>query len=82
MPWYAVRPRDSADPRWPLPDRPQVVLKAAGPDEARATFERAYPSEPFGTPASPVPDAGPGSFRGDGDGLIVEETGEPPSPAD
>lgn len=79
MPWYAVRPRDEADPRWPLPGKPEIVLKAANPGEARAKFEEAYPSQPFGSPAVPVPDAGLGSFRGDPDALVVSETGEPPA---
>jgi hypothetical protein len=82
MPWYAVSPRDAADPRWPLPGTAQIVLKADDPDSARAKFEEAYPSQPFGSPAVPVPDAGAGSFRGDPDGLIVAETGEPPAPRD
>lgn len=80
MPWYAVSPRDPADPRWPLPGRERIVLKAEGPDDARARFEEAYPSEPYGSPAVPVPNAGLGSFRGDPDALNVEETGEPPAP--
>ncbi|MCJ2139804.1 hypothetical protein [Methylobacterium sp. E-066] len=82
MPWYAVRPRDAADPRWPLPGTEQIVLKADDPAAARAKFEEAYPSEPFGSPAVPVPNTGVGSFRGDADGLIVAETGEPASPQD
>lgn len=77
MPWYAVRPRDAADPRWPLPGKAEIVLKANGPDEARAKFGEAYPSQPFGSPAVPVPDAGIGSFRGEPDALVVTETGEP-----
>ncbi len=80
MPWYAVRPRDPADPRWPLPGRECIVLKADGPDEARAKFEEAYPSQPFGSPAVPVPNAGLGSFRSAPDALVVEETTEPPAP--
>ncbi|MCJ2116103.1 hypothetical protein MKK65_05785 [Methylobacterium sp. J-001] len=82
MPWYAVRPRDAADPRWPLPGTEEIVLKADDPAGARAKFEEAYPSEPFGSPAVPVPNTGTGSFRGDADGLIVTETGEPASPRD
>ncbi|MEE7503037.1 hypothetical protein [Methylobacterium mesophilicum] len=77
MPWYAVRPRDAADPRWPLPGTPEIVLKAEDPDTARAKFESAYPSQPFGSPGIPVPDTGAGSFRGDPDALVVAETGEP-----
>ncbi len=80
MPWFSLRPRDPADPRWPLPDEPEVVLKAADAAEARAKFMQAYPSEPFGTPAVPVPDAGAGSFRNDPDALAVSETAEPPAP--
>ncbi|MDP4002324.1 hypothetical protein [Methylobacterium sp. NEAU K] len=82
MPWYAVRPRDVADPRWPLPGTPEIVLKADDPARARAKFEEAYPSEPFGSPAVPVPGAGAGSFHGDADALIVAETGEPAAPRD
>ncbi len=74
MPWYAVRPRDPADPRWPLPGTEQIVLKAADADEARVKFEEAYPSEPYGSLTVPVRDAGIGSFRGDLDALTVEET--------
>ncbi|MCJ2090599.1 hypothetical protein MKK88_32145 [Methylobacterium sp. E-005] len=55
------------------------MLKAGTPEEARAKFEAAYPSQPFGSPAVPVPDAGLGSFRGDADALVVNETGEPPA---
>lgn len=80
MPWYAVRPRDPADPRWPLPGKDRLVLKAEGPDDARARFEEAYPSEPYGSPTVPVPESGLGSFRGDADALVVEPTGEPPAP--
>ncbi len=80
MPWYAVRPRDPADPRWPLPGRERIVLKADGPDEARAKFEEAYPSQPFGSPAVPVPNAGLGSFHSAPDALVVEVTAEPPAP--
>ncbi len=40
----------------------------------------AYPSQPFGSPAVPVPDAGLGSFTGDPEALAVEETTEPPAP--
>lgn len=82
MPWYAVSPRDDADPRWPLPGTAQIVLKADDPGSARAKFEQAYPSQPFGSPAVPAPDAGAGSFRGDPDGLIVAETAEPSAPRD
>jgi hypothetical protein len=82
MPWYAVRPRDEADPRWPLPGKPEIVLKAQSPDEARSKFEDAYPSQPFGSPTVPVPDAGLGSFRGEPDALVVTETGEPPAKRD
>jgi hypothetical protein len=80
MPWFAVRPRDDADPRWPLPGTAEIVLKADDPNGARGKFEEAYPSQPFGSPGVPVPDAGRGSFRGDLDALIVTETGEPPAP--
>jgi hypothetical protein len=80
MPWYAVRPRDPADPRWPLPGRERLVLKADDPDAARRKFEEAYPSQPFGSPTVPVPNAGMGSFRGDEGALLVEETSEPPAP--
>ena len=80
MPWYAVRPRDVADPRWPLPGTSEIVLKAEDPDTARAKFESAYPSQPFGSPGIPVPNTGAGSFRGDPDALVVAETGEPPAP--
>ncbi len=79
MPWFSLRPRDPADSRWPLPDEPEVALKAADAAEARAKFAQAYPSEPFGTPAVPVPDAGAGSFRNDPDALVVSETAEPPA---
>lgn len=79
MPWYAVRPRDPADPRWPVPGKPQIVLKADDAAGARHKFEQAYPSEPFGTPATPVPD-GTGGFDHDANALIVEETAEPASP--
>ncbi len=78
MPWFAVRPRDDADPRWP-PGKAEIVLKAEDPDQARVKFEEAYPSQPFGSPAVPVPNAGLGSFRGDPDALVVTETGEPPA---
>lgn len=82
MPWYAVRPRDEADPRWPLPGKVEIVLKAENPESARTKFEAAYPSQPFGSPALPVPNAGAGSFRGDADALTVTETGEPPASRD
>ncbi len=77
MPWYAVRSRDPADPRWPLPGTPEIVLKAEDSDAARTRFETAYLSQPFGSPAVPVPNTGAGSFRGDADALVVAETGEP-----
>ena len=80
MPWYAVRPRDAADPRWPMPGTAEIVLKADDPKSARAKFETAYPSQPFGSPSVPVPNAGVGSFHGDADALVVAETGEPPAP--
>ncbi|MCJ2015443.1 hypothetical protein [Methylobacterium sp. J-076] len=80
MPWYAVRPRDPADPRWPLPGKERIVLKADNSDDARARFEEAYPSEPFGSPTVPVRGSGLGSFHGKAVALIVEETDEPPSP--
>ncbi|MDP4023464.1 hypothetical protein Q8W71_12570 [Methylobacterium sp. NEAU 140] len=79
MPWYAVRPRDPADPRWPLPGTAEIVLKADDADQARDKFEAAYPSAPFGSPAVPVPGAGPASFQGDAEALVVAETGEPPA---
>lgn len=79
MTWYAVRPRDPADPRWPLPGKAEVVLKAADADEAREKFEQAYPSAPFGTPKTPVPD-GTAGFSGDDSGLVVAETSEPAAP--
>ena len=80
MTWYALRPRDPADPRWPLPGRDRIVLKADGPDEARRKFVEAYPSQPFGSPTIPMPDAGLGSFASDPEALAVEETAEPPAP--
>ncbi|KAB1069475.1 hypothetical protein [Methylobacterium planeticum] len=80
MPWYAVKPRDPADPRWPLVTAPVLTIKAGDVDEARAKFEQAYPTHPFGTPASPVPDAGMSGFREDPDALLIEETEEPSSP--
>lgn len=79
MPWYAISPRDAADPRWPLPQSPVVKLKAADPDDARARFLEAYPSRPFGTPASAVADAGRAGFH-DGAALIVEPCDVPASP--
>jgi len=82
MLWFSLRPRDPADPRWPLPDRPEVSLKAEDADDARRRFEEAYPSRPFGTPSTPVPNAGPASFKGDDAALIVEETQAPPSPSE
>ena len=80
MPWFSIRPRDPADARWPLPETPQVTLKADDAGHARKTFEEAYPSKPFGTPAAPTPETGPGTFGGDEAALVVEETGEPPAP--
>ena len=80
MPWFVLRPRDPADPRWPVPERPTITLKADDPDDARARFAQAYPSVPFGTPASPTPDVGAAGFHADGDGLVVAETQAPPSP--
>ncbi|MBE7198094.1 MAG: hypothetical protein INR70_09845 [Parafilimonas terrae] len=80
MPWYALRPRDPADPRWPLPGRDQIVLKADDAEAARAKFMEAYPSQPFGSPTVPVPDAGIGSFQHEPEALAVEETAEPPAP--
>lgn len=82
MPWFSLRPRDPADPRWPLAEEPALVLKAADASEARAKFAQAYPSAPYGTPAVPVPDAGAGSFRNDPDALLVSEAAEPPAPRD
>ena len=82
MPWYAVSPRDAADPRWPLPGKAHITLKADDPGQARDKFVHAYPSAPFGSPAVPVPGAGPGSFHGDADALVIAETGEPPAPKD
>ncbi|WP_232628153.1 hypothetical protein [Methylobacterium sp. Leaf118] len=80
MRWYALQPRDPADPRWPLPQSPQIRLKAEDPDDARRRFHEAYPSEPFGTPGQPLPNRGAGSFRDDPDGLVVAETEAPPAP--
>jgi hypothetical protein len=80
MKWYALRPRDPADPRWPLPETPQVNLKAEDPDDARRRFGEAYPSDPFGTPGQPLPNRGAGSFHGDAEALLVEETEAPPAP--
>jgi hypothetical protein len=80
MAWFAVSARDPADPRWPLPDQPSVTLKAADAEEARARFLEAYPSRPFGTPASPVADAGEAGFAGDPDALTIVPTEVPPSP--
>ncbi len=77
MPWYAVSPRDPADPRWPLPGKTEITLKADDPRDARRRFVTAYPSAPFGSPA--VPDAGPAGLQGDADALLVTETGEPPA---
>lgn len=81
MAWYALRPRDPADPRWPLPDSPVITLKAEDPDEAREKFAQAYPSRPFGTPEVPVRDAGSAGYARDPDALLVEEAPEPASPA-
>lgn len=80
MPWYAVSPRDPADPRWPVPQIPVITLKAADAAEARERFLSAYPSRPFGTPASPVADAGRSGF-GQDDALRIEPCEEPASPA-
>ncbi|KQT07778.1 hypothetical protein ASG40_12760 [Methylobacterium sp. Leaf399] len=79
MPWYAIRPRDAADPRWPLPQSPVITLKAADPDEARARFLEAYPSRPFGTPGSPVADAGEAGLHED-DSLVIEPCDAPAAP--
>ncbi|WP_298956200.1 hypothetical protein [uncultured Methylobacterium sp.] len=76
MPWFSLRPRDPADPRWPLPHSPTVTVQAADAREARARAAEAYPSAPFGTPASPVPD-GSASIHHDPDALVVEEVGPP-----
>ncbi|MFC7662528.1 hypothetical protein [Methylorubrum suomiense] len=48
-------------------------MKAEGPEDARRRFGAAYPSEPFGTPAQPLPHRGAGSFHGDAEALLVEE---------
>ena len=80
MPWYAVSPRDFADPRWPLPQSPVIRLKADDPGDAVSRFLTAYPSRPFGTPASPVPDAGLAGFGADGEGLTVEPCDVPAAP--
>lgn len=81
MPWYAVSPRDAADPRWPLPQSPTITLKAKDPADARNRFRAAYPSRPFGTPASPVADAGMAGFAHDDEALRVEPCDEaPPAP--
>ncbi|KQP73109.1 hypothetical protein ASF60_11360 [Methylobacterium sp. Leaf113] len=80
MAWFAVSPRDPADPRWPLPDRASITLKAEDAEDARAKFLEAYPSRPFGTPSSPVPDAGDAGFAQDPDALTVAPTSVPPSP--
>lgn len=81
MAWYALRPRDPADPRWPLPDSPVITLKADDPNAARAKFAQAYPSRPFGTPETPVRDGGGAGFAHDPGALLVEESPEPASPA-
>lgn len=81
MPWFTLRPRDPADPRWPLPDSPVLTLKAEDADTARAMFSQAYPNRPFGTPQSPVVDAGDSGLAHDDGALLVEETSEPASPA-
>lgn len=80
MTWFAVSPRDSADPRWPLPERASVTLKAEDAEAARAKFLEAYPSRPFGTPASPVPDAGEAGFADDPEALEIVPTETPSSP--
>lgn len=80
MAWFAVSPRDPADPRWPLPDRACVRLKAEDVPDARAKFLQAYPSRPFGTPASPVPDAGTSGFAEDPQALDIVPTEAPSSP--
>ena len=80
MAWYALRPRDPADPRWPLPGSPSITLKADDPQAARDKFRAAYPSRPFGTPNSTVADAGDAGFSDDPDALLVEPASEPPSP--
>ncbi len=74
MRWYALSPRDPADPRWPLPETPQVSLKAADAADARCRFAQADPSEPFGMPGQPLPNPGAGSFDGEDAALLVEET--------
>lgn len=81
MAWYALRPRDPADPRWPLPDSPVITLKADDPDDARTKFAQAYPSRPFGTPETPVRDGGGAGYADDPDALVVEAAPEPASPA-
>lgn len=80
MPWYAVSPRDAADPRWPLPQSPVITLKADDPADARERFLTAYPSRPFGTPASPVADSGMAGFVQDDEALRVEPCEEPSAP--
>ena len=80
MAWYALSPRDPADPRWPLPDSPSITLKADDPQAARDKFRQAYPSRPFGTPGSPVADAGDAGFHDEPDALVVTAAAEPPSP--
>ncbi|MBX9930131.1 MAG: hypothetical protein K2Y56_01095 [Methylobacterium sp.] len=80
MPWYAVSPRDPADPRWPMPQSPVIRLKADDHSDALAKFLTAYPSRPFGTPAWPVPDAGAAGFGADGEGLTVESSETPAAP--
>lgn len=82
MRWYALRPRDPADPRWPLPETPEVRLKAEDDADARRRFAQAYPSAPFGTPGQPLPNRGAGSFQGEDAALLVEETQAPPAPQD
>ncbi|MEH3146050.1 MAG: hypothetical protein PGN34_12035 [Methylobacterium frigidaeris] len=77
MPWFSLRPRDPADPRWPLPHSPSVTVQAADEREARVRAAGAYRSAPFGSPASPAPDAGAASIHDDPDALVVEETGPP-----
>ncbi|MBB2960980.1 hypothetical protein [Methylobacterium sp. R2-1] len=70
MIWFAARPRDPADPRWPLPETLRITLKAENTDATRRRFEKVYPSEPFGTPGHPTGDGG-SSFRGDAEALVV-----------
>lgn len=78
--WYALSPCDPADPRWPLPETPQVRLKAEDEADARRRFAQAYPSMPDGTPGQPLPNRGAGAFRDDGAALLVEVMSAPPAP--